>query len=885
MKLRAAAFVSLALACPPAAAQQPAFQTRVEVMSLDVTVVDGAARPVADLTAGDFTVRVDGQPRRVVSAQWIPQVAAADGPDRSSSISPGAGYVSNSTAGAASSLVIIAIDEAATPFGRIRPVLPALNRFVDRRPAGDRIAVVSFGLGKSAWTDFTADRELVKRKLAEMPGQKLTTTASFSHHVGLAAALGYWRREQDALRSVIQRECRGAPVAGRAPAATDCVGEVEAEALKVAQEALHNADVTLANLREVIGALRTIEAPKTLLLVSDGLAYEQTGGAQPVAEIGELAAGARTTIYTLKLEEPQFDDNQAQSPLDLERDQMERLQGLQALTLAAGGALFRLTGTGTGIFDRVESEMSGYYLLGVEPTARDRDGKSRPVQIAVSRPGLTVRSKRSVATDGQARPREAQGRLNAALANPLPLSAVPLRGVAFAMGGPDPASIQLLIHADIGAEYTAARTLSVAHLVLDSDRQSVDGQISDLRFTPRAAGVPAPFEYARTVTVKPGDYVVKIAVADGDLIGSLEMPVHASLIDVPPARFSQLIVGGPLGVPNLLRPTVGSRVLFGTVHGYLEGYGRDIGAVRVSFEVATQDDAPLLQVDVPARLAGAERAIFSAVLPVDQLPPGEYLLRAVVRGQLEPLTTLTRAFEVPASAPAAASTVFLPVAATDLGRSFDLEDALRPATVSTFRTGLNAEEARLFDEGIAHLQGRRYLDAATTLERAVQLGGDANPSLAYLGASFAAAGHDSEALAVWRKAAAAGTPSPDLHEWLIESLLRTKSYGEARAAAERAVKRWPSEARFARPLALLDATAGKAREAILGLERYLERQPDDAGSLYLAVNWLFNAHRAGLNVHELGEALGRARSYAQRYAEIGGPQKALVSFWVKTLEK
>jgi len=49
----------------------PQFRSGVEVTSVDVTVVDGNGRPIADLEPGDFTVRVDGVPRRIVSAEWI----------------------------------------------------------------------------------------------------------------------------------------------------------------------------------------------------------------------------------------------------------------------------------------------------------------------------------------------------------------------------------------------------------------------------------------------------------------------------------------------------------------------------------------------------------------------------------------------------------------------------------------------------------------------------------------------------------------------------------------------------------------------------------------------------------------------------------------------
>ena len=63
-----------------------------------------------------------------------------------------------------------------------------------------------------------------------------------------------------------------------------------------------------------------------------------------------------------------------------------------------------------------------------------------------------------------------------ALASPMVVSSLPLRGIAFALRGPDPSKIQLLIHTDIGSGYTAAARVTVAYAVLDAEGRAVDGQ-------------------------------------------------------------------------------------------------------------------------------------------------------------------------------------------------------------------------------------------------------------------------------------------------------------------------------------------------------------------------------------------------------------------------
>ena len=234
--------------------------------------------------------------------------------------------------------------------------------------------------------------------------------------------------------------------------------------------------------------------------------------------------------------------------------------------------------------------------------------------------------------------------------------------------------------------------------------------------------------------------------------------------------------------------------------------------------------------------------------------------------------------------PAAAGSVFLTVNAAHLGRPFDLDSALAPATVQSLRARSSAPTTAAFDEALGQLRNRAYVDAATALERIIEGGADQSAALAYLGVCFAAAGHDDEAIAAWRKAAA-GADVPEVHAWIIDALLRTKRFGEARAATESASARWPADATFARPLAILNATGGNARDAMLALDRYLDQHRGDEASLFLALSWLFEAKRAGLAVRERSEDVRLARRYAEQYAALNGTRQPLVNVWIDYLER
>src|SRR5205809_8135491 len=73
LALVAAATLSAQQSAPPAQDAQPpqTFKSAVDLVPVDVNVVDRTGRPIGDLTPQDFTLKMDGKPRRIASAQFI----------------------------------------------------------------------------------------------------------------------------------------------------------------------------------------------------------------------------------------------------------------------------------------------------------------------------------------------------------------------------------------------------------------------------------------------------------------------------------------------------------------------------------------------------------------------------------------------------------------------------------------------------------------------------------------------------------------------------------------------------------------------------------------------------------------------------------------------
>jgi VWFA-related protein len=863
---------------------KPSFQSSVEVTSLDVTVVDDKGQPLAGLAPADFVVKIDGNTRRVVTAEWVPLVSAAG----AAAPVPPDGYSTNES-GTGGRLIVIAVDQPNIRFGGAMAIAKAANAFIDRLTSSDRVAVAGIGLGAPA-TVFTSDRARVKQAISRMVGQKTPMMGS-QHGIALVEALSIERGEPGTLDMVIARECAGL----RATDVEVCRVEVEMEARTLGRDANHEGDETIRALTALFTGLRTIDAPKTLILITEGFVSTE---ASRIIELGALAASARTSVYAMKLDTPLFDIATSRAPTNQFGDRQAQAEGLEMLAGAARGALFTVTGSGEALFERIASELSGYYLLGVESDGRDKDGKAHPIRVEVARRGALVRSRRQLVNAASDRPaaRSARAAAVAALNSPLIATALPVRVASFALQGPERDKVQLLIHADVGTDYAASKVVSVGYVITDRTGKMVDQKAADMRLLPVMNGVPSPLQYTTGASLAPGDYTLKLAAAEGDRAGSVEHVIHAALPAASGLTLSELMVGGPLEVGELLTPTIGYQISFGSVHGYVEAYGAQTDGMTMEYEIATAPDAPaLLNVDVPVHPVTESRVIFSKVMPTHALPPGKYVLRAILSAGGASIKTLTRGFEIAPPKVLLTSAeglgdvsvdaeLFLPIDEATMTPAFQRDLAVDEATLAPFRERVTPSVKPAFDQGVVWLAAGDFTKAEASFKKAIDPDVDSTASLTWLAASFAAAGKDHEAASAWQTALVDGTDFPQIYQWLSEALLRTHDMGAARAILEEATGKWPSDARFTKPLAMVYGTFGRGREAVRTLERYLDERSDDRDAYFFAVQWIYTVHSGGAAVHGRAEDRKRAHEYADAYANARGPQAALVKQWVDYLD-
>ena len=871
------------------AQQPPVFQSSVEVTSIDVTVFDGKGHAPTDLQPSDFTVRVGGSPRRVISAQWVPLVTA---PGKARAPLPD-GYSGNENM-TGGRLIVLAVDQPNLRFGSNLPLLKMIGDFLDHLEPSDRVAAVALGTSAVS-TPLTGDRELVKQAVARMSGEARSSDQGL-HNIGLGEAVQFGKHDTATILGVLKRECDDVFPSGSER--NLCYDETNAESRALVDTARENANQTVARLRALLQGLQAVDAPKTLVLISEG--FPLIDQASDVLELGALAGTARTGIYVLQVDEPVTDITGGRVSPDRMGDQGMSTGGLELLASASRGTLLRVRRGAIAPLDQIASELSGYYLLGLESEAADKDGRPHPISLSVSRSGFTARSRRQLLVPPPEVPRTVSPRdaVVAGLTSPLVVSSLPIRVAAFSVREPETSKVQVIIHADIGSDYTVSEPVSIGYTIVDAKTgRVIESQVGAGRLAPVMRSVPSALQYSTSVSVEPGDYTLKLAVADGNRLGTVEHHIHAALVAAGPLSVSELMVGGPPDATNPMRPTVGYSVGFGVVQGYLEAYGSTGDAATVKYEIATSPDAEaLVEADVAGVPGGRDRTIFSQMLLVRQLPPGKYVLRAVVSSLGKAVKTLTRPFEVGAApvlmtsaaipnATMAPAEVYLPVGDEFFARKFHREDLGKGETLLAFRATVGPDGRNAFDQGTAYLLSGEYPKAEEIFKSGIRPDGDVTAPMAYLAAVYAASGNDGPAAAAWQTALIDGTAFPEIYEWLGDTLLRTHELVQARTVLEEAVSKWPSDPRFAKPLALLYAVFGQGPEAVRTLERYLAARPDDYETLSLGVEWMFHLHTAGAVAHRPADDVKLARGWADAYAKSKGPQSALVKEWMQALEK
>jgi hypothetical protein len=466
--------------------------------------------------------------------------------------------------------VFLVLDEDSIAPGREQPVREAVRHLVRALPAEDRVGLTTVPLGRA--------------------------------HVGLT-------RDHDRVLSTLAGLASRAQV-GETTSDLNCRTRLTLEALERVF-ALVDGELPATVVFFSVGMARPAETFAQLRVASD-LCEVRT---EHFRQLGAAAVASRATLYVVHV----MDERELPGPAAA-----DLAAGLESLAGVAGGEFVRVLGDAGATMGRVAREISVRYLASFEPEAAERDGSSRRVEVRVDRPGARVQVLPEV-TIPRPRPPSAATRPP----NPREMLRVgrayrdlPLRAASFTARTPGDDRVKIVTLFEPSAPGTTLTAAAVG--LFDKDGKLAaqwTAQGGELGRQPVIAALAA----------NPGTYRVRVAAVDGaGRRGTVDEEVVAEAPRSGPVTLSALLLGiVPDGAfaPKLQFAGEAAAV------AYLEVYGASrTAALDVRFELApSADAAPLLT--APGQSPGpgsTDLRIAYGVFPLAPLPPGDYLVRAVV---------------------------------------------------------------------------------------------------------------------------------------------------------------------------------------------------------------------------------------------------------------
>ena len=356
-------------ASAPAQQTEPVFRVDTELLEIEVRVVDKQGQPVAGLNREDFTLRDRGEPQQISTFDFIAEQAtqasrpgASEAPDTYLYLLSDA---TPATAPRAYQAIVRFLDEQWQPGYVV--AMPGLPFTRDRERAREHLEALRVGKGPSwrrrLWDDtITGDaisRDFFNQAAADF--EELANTRA-----GIESSLAYSRvqavRYRDIVRQLALFSGKKVIVLFRDGLLIEkdfvpWYRELASEALR-SRVAIYTADTR--GLVANSPSLRTTGAPVRRTPIQPiGGTYSRLGRLRTMTEGGELST----------------DDGR---------------NGLRILAELSGGKAAVNTNDFGEVFDRVNADRHGYYVVGYYPESVKRNNPFRKIRVEVDRPGVKV---------------------------------------------------------------------------------------------------------------------------------------------------------------------------------------------------------------------------------------------------------------------------------------------------------------------------------------------------------------------------------------------------------------------------------------------------------------------------------------------------------------
>ena len=605
------------LAISPIAQQQPQFKGGTDLVAIDFTALGPDGRAVSDLTAREITVKVDGRTRDIKNLQFV-RLAQPGG---TAVVAPGAAvlpppFAANDRSAPARNVLIV-MDQDQIGAGEGKTTVDAAARFLDRLAPIDRVGLVTMPAG-GIQVDLTTNHARVRAALSTLVGKSTRRSPFANISLDEVMIILDERMDPDKQRTneILDRECRWAQTG------SPCRQNVIDEARQIARETERATRATLQSLTGLFEGLATIEGPKTVVFLSQALVrFEDTH--LDMEDVARAASKGRVQLYVLQLHKPGPDVLTRNTPPERTNDGERTLGGLGDLASSTGGELLRVTGLGDTVFSQIADQMSAYYLLGFEPRAEERDGKTHRIQVTTTRRGVTIKTRPMFVIDDPDRLGPKPTLPVTVLRDRAEYRELPLRAAAYAFRDPDPKHVRIVVALETGDASTALTSAAFALVDVKGQRAAEwteEGENVVRRPLLTAAAVP------------PGEYLLRVTAIDtAGRLGAVEQDIVATLTPATPFTFGPLMLGW--NEAGAFRP----RLLFDAaaqeLAAYLELYGSPPAGTPfgVVFEIAATADGPAI-VSAGAQLFASsdpDRRVASGTLAISGLAPGDYVVRAL----------------------------------------------------------------------------------------------------------------------------------------------------------------------------------------------------------------------------------------------------------------
>ena len=717
-KLTLAIALSMAGASVLTAQQQPQRVTGqvhagVTAVLVDAVVRDKRGDVVRDLKQSEVQVTEDGVPQTVASfAAILDGVSVAPGEAAPAPAAPAAPLGSRSIVGASAAIeagptVTALVFDHLTPEGRGLAVKASQSYLGSKTEAPGYVGIFGIDLAMSPFAPFTRNTRVLKAGLDKM-GQRASTTLNSEEARQKATAL-----EQQA--SATNDTTAAAEASAGAGGSNVGTGAGDAMLAQMQANMIRGFDAldrdqsgysTVNGLFAIIEQMRRLPGRKSIILFSEGIALPPAVQRLFVGVI-DAANRANVSIYTMDAAGLRAESDQAKI-----RDQVNAMghggggilgggkvgggaltqslennedvlrqdprNGLLGLAHDTGGEAFDSTNGLRQGFERVESDLRNYYLIGYSPTNEKYDGQFRKIDVKVTRPGVTVAARRgyyAVRDPGGAPVNSWEApALGSLEAKPVP-NAFPLRAAAMLFPERDrPGLVPVVVDfktapltfepAADGKTYTSefavlVRFLDAQNQVVKKVSQHYEGRgpIAEIERAKQGEVL-----FYREPELQPGVYTMETVVFDSPTnrasvrFATVEVPK----IDAAALRMSSLVLiaraeklpekdrrkDNPFLVGDLvLYPSLGEPVSKKAkeVGFFFTIYPARGGAAPEAALDLVQNGAALAQIPLPLGAADASGRIQqTGRVPIDQLAPGTYELRvAVKQGSTQLARTVT----------------------------------------------------------------------------------------------------------------------------------------------------------------------------------------------------------------------------------------------------